>query len=459
MKFKRAELYSRISKIPTIKFEDQKLTSFSGAILFQVLFTRLNLKNRLNTCFSHVKKSAIFRPHLIPLLLILHLMLGYRRIRELKYYEDDPLLLRVLGLRKMPDVATVSRALSKLDTESVENVRTLSRSLVLEELKRLKLPRVTLDFDGSVQSTKGHQEGTAIGFNPKKKGARSYYPLFGTVAQTGQFLDLYHRSGNVHDSNGAIDLMKHCMEEVRKALPSCILESRIDSAFFNEEILNTLDKEHVEFTASVPFERFPELKEIIESRPRWRRINKEWSYFEIDWKPDSWKTNFRFLCIRKRFKQRIKGPLQLDLFVPLDFEYEYKVIVTNKRESAKAVLLFHNGRGTQEGLFAEAKQHAGLDVIPCRRLKGNQMFTLCGMMAHNLSRTLQMWAAEPSSRSLPKRPPLWRFQSLDTLRHRIIQRAGRLVRPHGELTLVMSANPAVQEELLHFMDILKNEAA
>ena len=45
-------------------------------------------------------------------------------------------------------------------------------------LVRERLPRITLDFDGSVLSTQGHAEGTAVGFNPKKKGARSYYPLF-----------------------------------------------------------------------------------------------------------------------------------------------------------------------------------------------------------------------------------------------------------------------------------------
>lgn len=70
-----------------------------------------------------------------------------------------------------------------------------SRSLVIEGLQREQLPRVTLDFDGSVQSTKGHAEGTAVGFNKNKKGARSYYPLFCTVAQTGQFFDSFHRPG------------------------------------------------------------------------------------------------------------------------------------------------------------------------------------------------------------------------------------------------------------------------
>jgi hypothetical protein len=36
----------------------------------------------------------------------------------------------------------------------------------------------------------------------KRKKAPDPYPLFCTIAQTGQFFDFRHRSGNVHDSNG-----------------------------------------------------------------------------------------------------------------------------------------------------------------------------------------------------------------------------------------------------------------
>jgi len=56
---------------------------------------------------------------------------------------------------------------------------------------------------GPCMGRKGGIEGTAVGFNRKKKGARSYYPLFCTIAQTGQVFDVYHRPGNVHDSHEA----------------------------------------------------------------------------------------------------------------------------------------------------------------------------------------------------------------------------------------------------------------
>jgi hypothetical protein len=43
---------------------------------------------------------------------------------------------------------------------------------VVKRLVALGLSRVTLDFDGSVIGTGKSAEGTAVGFNRKKKGQR-----------------------------------------------------------------------------------------------------------------------------------------------------------------------------------------------------------------------------------------------------------------------------------------------
>lgn len=459
MKSSRAKIHGRFHKIPQVVFtKESRLTSYAGLVIFQALFTVLDLKKRLRACASHLRHGSIFGHGTMILLLVVHLLLGFRRLRDLDYYRDDPLIARILGLRKLPDVATVSRALKAVDAQAVDRTRNLLRDLVLEGLRRAGFARLTLDFDGSVQSTKGHAEGTAVGFNKQKKGARSYYPLFCTVAQSGQFFDLHHRPGNVHDSNGAPGFMSNCVEEFRSALPGALLEARIDAAFFSDEVLTNLGSPDVEFTCSVPFERFPPLKGLIEKRQRWRRIDSRWSYFECDWRPKCWDTSFRFLCLRQKTSRQRRGPIQLDLFEPKSFEYVYKVIVTNKKGSAKNVLLFHNGRGAQEKVFGESKQHAAVDLIPTRTKTGNLMFTLAGMLAHNLGRELQM-ATRPAERpTLPKRPSRWEFLDLGTLRQRYLHRAGTVSQPQGELTLTLSANPTVSSELLHFLDQLQKAA-
>ena len=53
---------------------------------------------------------------------------------------------------------------------------------------------------------------------------------------------------------------------------------------------------------------------------------------------------------------------------------------------------------------------------------------------------------------------LWRFEKLNTQRQRLIQRAGRLIRPNGKLTLSMAANDAVEAEILYCLCRLEKAA-
>ena len=158
------------------------------------------------------------------------------------------------------------------------------------------------------------------------------------------------------------------------------------------------------------------------------------------------------MCIRDR---QYKEPVQLDLFIPYQYGHEFKVILTNKRLSARKALVFHQGRGSQEGIFAELKTDNQLDYVPTRTWVGNQIYLLSVLLAHNLGRELQMIAHPPTRIMLEKRPALWDFVRLDTLRRRLIQRAGRLIRPQGQLTLSLSVNPVVRDELLHYLEALK----
>ena len=160
----------------------------------------------------------------------------------------------------------LSKSCSSRSAKRGECSASLTGVCCLSRLEAEKFSRVTLDFDGSVISTGKTAEGTAVGYNNKRKGERSYYPLLCTVAQTAQVLDVFHRSGNVHDSHKAIEFMKGCIEAVRTRLPAAILESRKDAAFFSEKMVDFLDSQGVQFSISVPFECFAELKLLIESR-------------------------------------------------------------------------------------------------------------------------------------------------------------------------------------------------
>lgn len=454
MKLSRASVRGSTRSIPQLRFEDQQLTSFAGLVVFQRLFQRLGIPARLRRCFDHLPKGGAYDHHRIALLLVVHLLLGFRRLRGIDFYRDDPVVLRCLGWRRMPDVSTVSRRLREMDSRSYENMRDLNYELVWERLALECFATLTFDFDGSVGSTKSRAtEGTAIGYN-KAKGQRSYYPLFATVAQTGQVVDVVHRPGNVHDSNGAADLITDVLTKARERHRNARVEARLDAAHFSEKTCLQIASLGVEFTVSVPFERFSDLKHTIEERSRWHTIDGTWTYFETEWTPKSWEYRFRILVFRQRELRPRRGPLQLDIFYPVEHQFVYKAVITNKSERAETVLGFHNGRGAQENIFGELKSHAAMDYIPTRRLVGNQIFMMAAILGHNLTRELQMIAQEPSRGTTLKRAQRWAFEKLGSIRGRIVQRAGRLTSPGGRLTLTMSANSAVAHEITHHLEAL-----
>lgn len=455
MRLPKSKIYSRETALPKLRFAEQQLTSFSGLVVFQKLFADLKLKERLRHCCRHLRSQSLYQPAVVVQCLIVHLLIGFRRFRDMAFYKDDPMVQRLLGLKVLPDVSTVSRNLAQCDEPTVKEHQTLNREQVLERLSQESLKRVTLDFDGSVLWAKRHAEGSAVGFNKAKKGARSYYPLFCMVAQTGQVFDVLHRSGNVHDSRGAVDFVRQCVEQVRNQMPGVRIETRMDSAFFSDELVQLLESLDVEFTISVPFERFPVLKKVIRERSIWwpATVDRVLGFFNWMWKPNRWRRKYRFVFIRKAVAVQRQGPLQLDLFEPQERGFEFKVIVTNKTGLAIHVARFHEGRGQQENVFAELKEQVQMDYLPGKRWATNKMYLVCAILAHNLGRELQMRTADRARGTTQKRTPLWSFEGLNMMRRNFIQRAGRLTRTNGCSTLTMNANAAVAETLENYLAV------
>ena len=153
VKHSKADVRGKVRPAMEVRFEAQNLTSYSGLILFQHFFSLIGIKEWLWGCFRHLKGSPIYSHHVLMMLLVVHLIIGHRRLRDVDYCRDDEMVKRVLGLKRLPDVSTLSRSLRSADELSIDKVRGESRNLVIERLLTEGLSRVTLDFDGSVLST------------------------------------------------------------------------------------------------------------------------------------------------------------------------------------------------------------------------------------------------------------------------------------------------------------------
>ncbi len=80
MNYKQSDIYRKYQQITNIQFEteNQTYSSFSGLIVFQKLFVNLALKAKLKACFNNNYLQGVIQHHRIMLMLIVHILLGYR---------------------------------------------------------------------------------------------------------------------------------------------------------------------------------------------------------------------------------------------------------------------------------------------------------------------------------------------------------------------------------------------
>jgi hypothetical protein len=81
MKLSRKAVQRKSRTLPQLRFEDQKLTSFAGLVVFQALFERLDLRTRLRRCFRHLNIQPAYDYAILMLGLVVHAGNRGRRCR------------------------------------------------------------------------------------------------------------------------------------------------------------------------------------------------------------------------------------------------------------------------------------------------------------------------------------------------------------------------------------------
>jgi hypothetical protein len=369
---------------------------------------------------------------------------GGRRLRHVAYLADDPLVQRLCGLTSLPSDRSISRCLGQFTHDSLQALVELNSDIVSDALQELDPTRITLDFDGTVLSCGEKIAWAFRGYNPHKRYAPSYYPLLCHIAQTGHFLQVRNRPGNVHDSKGALRLMQDCVAEVRRILPGVRVEVRLDAAFFQRDILKWLSRNGVEFIVKVPMHTWTRLKPAINALRYWHHYTDALSARTLRLPlGGSWNEEVEFTVIRHKISNKVnaKKYVQLDLFTPDDGIYEYSVLHTNKTLRPDHLWNFYNGRCAMEHQIAEIKGEFGFDVIPTRHYQGNSAHQLISTLAYNLLRNYQIDTKLAAQRSGGiTRTGLFEFQSLRTHRFEWIATAGRVLNVAGCKILRLTHN-------------------
>ena len=135
---------------------------------------------------------------------------------------------------------------------------------------------------------------------------------------------------------------------------------------------------------------------------------------------------------------------QLDLFSPDDGYFEYSAVATNKSLTVQRLWYFAAGRGGQEKTFAELRSQFALDVVPTKSYAANSAWQQLNVLAHNLCRSFQLDTIAETKGFSRKRTCTHLLNTIRTIRFRIFNKAGRLVRVSGRNALRMATNSSTQ---------------
>ncbi len=105
---------------------------------------------------------------------------------------EDPSLCELFGMKAVVSDDTIRRFFASIDREqSAGWVRAAE-----ERLWKALPERLILDWDSTVQTKYGHQEGAQVGYNPTKPGRCSFHPLVAVATGTRLCAAYRFRSGN-----------------------------------------------------------------------------------------------------------------------------------------------------------------------------------------------------------------------------------------------------------------------
>jgi hypothetical protein len=216
------------------------LTHFGGVHLFHEFLRVLHFRDFAAQQIRYSRRNRDYSVSQMLLALIYPIVLGLDRIETASLLRSNGTFQYLTGLPSFPDPQTLRRFMLNAPAHLREqlhraNDRVLERFIHLPDHRS----RLILDLDSTVVTVFGHQEGAAVGYNPRYRGKRSYDPLLCLEANSSFLWDVELRRGDAGTWAGSEELLACCF----LSTPSDIRELRVraDAGFGYGPVLDMLE--------------------------------------------------------------------------------------------------------------------------------------------------------------------------------------------------------------------------
>lgn len=404
-------------------FEADSLTHYGGLFLIQRFCNKLDLRRRLQRILRAAPDWTHFDPVDLVLMTLFLLIAGVQRFNKSDKLQYDGFFLSLLGLETLPDETSLRRFLKRLSPNAIRQIVRLHDQL-RRELFALPQSRSSLEFhlDSVVLTLYGKQQGARLGYNPKAKGRRSYHPILCFENHGQEFWHGSLRPGDAGANTGARFFVKRILEKV----PSHIARSRIrflaDAGFFSGKLVTDLDQVGCGYTIVCrSYEAYHKMAE----KAGFQDLKFGWGVAEFVHRPQRWKSEHRFVAVRRPLPVDPEEASQLTLFK--DTQYSYSVLVTNLPTQPWKVWTHYVDRSNIEKSIRELLADFALSKIPTQTWTANVAFFQMLLFAYNIVHWFKRLCL----------PEEQLRKTLETLRHELIGLPAKLSFRSGKNILIL----------------------
>ena len=377
-------------KLP-IEYSDQPVTPFGGMRLMKEFMDQTNIVEQLRTLdLPQPESNRGYKPEDVITSFWLNIWAGSNRYVHCNWLRDDAVLKEIFAFKSMPSQSTYSRFFSKFD--QARNTR------VFPEMQKwffdqINLGTVTIDFDSTVITREGEQEGAKIGYNPNRRGRNSHHPLMAFVDQTKMVANAWLRPGNTAASSNCEAFFHETFEHALKGVKVGLV--RADSGFYTESLLTTLEAKSLNYIVAA--RAYQVVKHAVHSLTDWTEVCDGIDVAEFKHQTQQeGSVKRRHFVVRKVVKRRPEAGGKL-LFEELP-HYRYSIYVTNLELPVKDIWNVYNGRADCENRIKELKQDFGLESFCLKDFWATEASFRWIMVAYNLMQLFQHLALNQGKR-------------------------------------------------------------
>ena len=378
-------------------FTSEQLTSYSGLTVINDYVNHLKVFEQLDRVFSTVKNSATKTLNIqIFSAIIFANLCGINRLSKIALFTQDPLVRKLLGLKRGLDDSNIKTRLLKLGQNGANSLLEKSLKFAGSWVKKCGLSRITIDCDSTEQTVFGHQQGAAKGYNPKNRGKLSYHPLICFVSEMKIVLNTWFRTGSAYTSNGIVEFMKQTLATLPHSVKKIFF--RADSGFFNGKLFDLLEENKHEYLVKAKLTNT--IKQVL-AEQQWNELDTWRAVCEFEYQAHGWSKARKMYAVRivkEYVKKEFFGTVET---IPV---YEYFCYCTNlKGLTAIQIHALYGQRAECENWIENAKNQLCAGQTITNDFHVNDILWQLSVMAYNISVLMRYeadyktWKQEPKS--------------------------------------------------------------